>query len=133
MTEELNQSTQETGGEELSFAELFEMEENNKVVDVGDVAIGTIIGAEDDYFLVDVGDKAESFIPKSEFRLEEDAEVGVGDTFEVFVERRKDEEDCFFLVRRLLPSRSGKRLPRSRRPTVPSKGKLKTALRAVCL
>lgn len=91
MTEELNQSTQEQGGDELSFAELFEMEENNKVVAVGDVAIGTIIGSIDDYFLVDVGDKAESYIPKSEFRLEEDATVEVGDTFEVFVERRKEE------------------------------------------
>ncbi len=90
MTEELKQSTQNSG-EELSFAELFEMEENNKVVAVGDVAIGTIIGTEDDYFLVDVGDKAESYIAKSEFRLEEDAEVKIGDTFEVFVERRKDE------------------------------------------
>ncbi len=91
MTEELNQSTQETGGEELSFAELFEMEENNKVVAVGDVTKGTIIGAVEDYFLVDVGDKAESYIAKSEFRLEEDETVEVGDTFEVFVERRKEE------------------------------------------
>ena len=78
-------------GEELSFAELFEMEENNKVVAVGDVAIGTIIGTEEDYFLVDVGDKAESYIAKSEFRLDEGQEVSIGDTFEVFVERRKDE------------------------------------------
>ena len=39
MTEQLNQSTQESS-EELSFAELFEMEENNKVVAVGDVAMG---------------------------------------------------------------------------------------------
>jgi small subunit ribosomal protein S1 len=91
MTEELNQSTQETDGEELSFAELFEMEENNTVVAVGDVAMGTIIGAVDDYFLVDVGDKAESYIAKSEFRLEEDEAVEIGDTFEVFVERRKEE------------------------------------------
>jgi small subunit ribosomal protein S1 len=91
MTEEFNQSTQETDGEELSFAELFEMEENNTVVAVGDVAMGTIIGAVDDYFLVDVGDKAESYIAKSEFRLEEDEAVEIGDTFEVFVERRKEE------------------------------------------
>ena len=89
MTEELK-STQGSG-EELSFAELFEMEENNTVVAVGDVAIGTIIGTQDDHFLVDVGDKAESYIARSEFRLEEDQEVNVGDTFEVFVERRKDE------------------------------------------
>ncbi len=89
MTEELK-STQ--GNEEqLSFAELFEMEENSTVVAVGDVAIGTIIGAEDDFFLVDVGDKAESYISKSEFRLEEGQEVNIGDTFEVFVERREGE------------------------------------------
>ncbi len=77
--------------EELSFAELFEMEENNKVVAVGDVAMGTIIGAVDDYFLVDVGDKAESYIARSEFRLEEGEEINIGDVFEVFVERRKEE------------------------------------------
>ncbi|OEU56971.1 MAG: 30S ribosomal protein S1 [Desulfobulbaceae bacterium S3730MH12] len=90
MTEELKQSTQDNN-EELSFAELFEMEENNKVVAVGDVAMGTIIGAVDDYFLVDVGDKAESYIAKAEFRLEDDTEIGVGDAFEVFIERRKEE------------------------------------------
>ncbi len=91
MTDEFNQSTQETNGGELSFAELFEMEENNKVIAVGDVAIGTVIGSVDDFFLVDVGDKAESYIAKSEFRLDEHAQIQIGDTFEVFVERRKEE------------------------------------------
>lgn len=90
MTEQQKQSTQDSS-RELSFAELFEMEENNKVVAVGDVALGTIIGAVDDYFLVDVGDKAESYIAKSEFRLEEAAEIKIGDTFEVLIERRKEE------------------------------------------
>lgn len=90
MTEELNQSTQDSN-EEMSFAELFEMEENNKVVAVGDVAMGTIIGTVDGYFLVDVGDKAESYIAKSEFRLEDDTEIKVGDVYEVFIERRKEE------------------------------------------
>jgi small subunit ribosomal protein S1 len=90
MTEEINQTTQDND-EEMSFAELFEMEENNTVVNVGDVAIGTIIGTVDDYVLVDVGDKAESYIAKSEFQLDEGIEFNVGDTFEVFVERRKDE------------------------------------------
>ncbi len=90
MTEELNQTSADNE-EEMSFAELFEMEENNTVVNVGDVAIGTIIGTVDDYVLVDVGDKAESYIAKSEFQLDEGIEFNVGDTFEVFVERRKDE------------------------------------------
>ncbi len=90
MTEQLNQSTQDSS-EEMSFAELFEMEENNKVVAVGDVTLGTIIGTVDDYLLVDVGDKAESYIAKSEFRLEDGEEIKIGDVFEVFVERRKEE------------------------------------------
>ncbi len=91
MTEELKQSTTENSNQEMSFAELFEMEENSKVINVGDVTIGTVIGTIDDYVLVDVGDKAESYIAKSEFRLDEDIELAVGDTFEVFVEQRKDE------------------------------------------
>ncbi len=88
---ELKQSTQDNGSEEMSFAELFEMEENNKVVAVNDVVMGTIIGSVDGYLLVDVGDKAESYISKSEFHLDGDAEIKIGDTFEVFVERRKEE------------------------------------------
>jgi len=91
MTEDTNQSNQTENKEELSFAELFEMEENNKVVEVGNVAHGTVIGEDDDCFLVDVGDKAESYIPKSEFRLEGAEEIKIGDSIEVFVERRKDE------------------------------------------
>lgn len=90
MTEQLKQSTQDSG-EELSFAELFEMEENNKVVAVGDVSRGTIIGSVDDYFLVDVGDKAESYIAKSEFRLDSGEDIKIGDIFDVFIERRKEE------------------------------------------
>ena len=91
MTEELNQLNQEENDQEMSFADLFEMEENNRVVEVGNVASGTIIGVEDDYYLVDVGDKAESYISKSEFRLDGIEGIKVGDAVEVFVERRKDE------------------------------------------
>ncbi len=90
MTEQFKQSTQESG-DELSFAELFEMEENNKVVAVGDVTVGTIIGSVDDYFLVDVGDKAESYIAKSEFHLDSGEDIKIGDVFDVFIERRKEE------------------------------------------
>ncbi len=89
MTEALTQST--INDEELSFAELFEMEENSSVVNVGDVTLGTIIGVVDGYVLVDVGDKAESYVAKSEFQLEEGKDFQIGDTFEVFIERRKDE------------------------------------------
>ncbi len=89
MTESLNQTP--NSDEELSFAELFEMEENNRVVNVGDVTTGTIIGIVDGYVQVDVGDKAESYIAKSEFQLEKGKEIQIGDIFDVFIERRKDE------------------------------------------
>ncbi|MBT8332873.1 MAG: 30S ribosomal protein S1 [Deltaproteobacteria bacterium] len=91
MTEELNQLNNDENDGEMSFADLFEMEENNTVIEVGNVANGTIIGVEDDFYLVDVGDKAESYIPKSEFRHDGIEDIQVGDSVEVFVERRKDE------------------------------------------
>jgi len=78
--------------EEMSFADLFEMEENSTVSKVGDVIMGTIVGVVDDHVLVDIGDKAESYIALSEFRIDGvDPDIKVGDTFEVFVEKRKEE------------------------------------------
>lgn len=82
----------QNNGSEESFAELFEQEDHNTVINVGEVAIGTVVGIEHDMLLMDVGDKAESYIPLSEFRHEDpDREIKVGDKFEVFIERRKDE------------------------------------------
>jgi small subunit ribosomal protein S1 len=80
------------GNEEMSFADLFEMEENSSVSKVGDVIKGTVVGIVDDHVLVDIGDKAESYIPLSEFRTEgEEQDIKIGDSFEVFVEKRKEE------------------------------------------
>ncbi len=77
--------------ETMSFAELFEQEGNSTVCKVGDVIVGTVVGLMDDQVLMDIGDKAESFIALSEFRNEgEPVPVNVGDTFEVFVERRQE-------------------------------------------
>jgi small subunit ribosomal protein S1 len=85
-------TAENTGSEEMSFAELFEQEDHNTVINVGEVAIGTVVGIEHDMLLMDVGDKAESYIPLAEFRHEDpDREIKVGDQFEVFIERRKDE------------------------------------------
>ncbi|VAW41201.1 SSU ribosomal protein S1p [hydrothermal vent metagenome] len=85
-TAEINDS------EEISFAELFEQEDNNTVIEVGAVATGTVVGLNNDMVLLDVGDKAESYIPLAEFRHEDpDREIKIGDKFEVFIERRKDE------------------------------------------
>ncbi len=78
--------------EEMSFAELFEQEDNNTVITVGEVALGTVVGLSSDAALIDVGDKAESYIPLAEFRNEDpNREVKIGDQFEVFIEKRKDE------------------------------------------
>jgi small subunit ribosomal protein S1 len=82
----------DSNNEDISFAELFEQEENNTVVNVGEVAIGTVVDLAGDAVLIDVGDKAESYILLSEFRHEDpDREIKVGDQFEVFVEKRKEE------------------------------------------
>ena len=74
--------------EGASFAELFEG--SLYVANVGDVVNGTIVGVTNDYVLVDIGDKSESEIAKSEFRNDlDEGELKVGDTCEVFVEKRE--------------------------------------------
>ncbi len=56
------------------------------------MATGTVVGLNNDMVLLDVGDKAESYISLAEFRHEDpDREIKIGDQFEVFIERRKDE------------------------------------------
>ncbi len=78
--------------EEMSFAELFEQEENNTVINVGEVAMGAVVDINSDAVLIDVGDKAESYISLSEFRTEDpDRVIKIGDQFEVFIEKRKEE------------------------------------------
>ena len=80
------------GSEEMSFADLFEMNENSAVSKVGDVVMGRIVSIVDNHAMVDIGDKAESYIPLSEFLTDgEKDEVNVGDSYEVFVEKRKEE------------------------------------------
>ncbi len=82
----------ENGMEEISFAELFEQEDNNTVITVGEVAMGTVVDMNNDALLIDVGDKAESYIAMSEFRHEDpDRVIKIGDQFEVFIEKRKEE------------------------------------------
>ena len=86
------QSAADSGREDISFAELFEQEDHNTVINVGEVATGTVVGIDNEMVLIDVGDKAESYIPLAEFRHEDpDRVIKVGDQFEVFIERRKDE------------------------------------------
>ncbi len=85
-------AAEENGMEEMSFAELFEQEDNNTVINVGEVAIGTVVDRNADALLIDVGDKAESYIAIGEFRNEEqERAIEIGDQFEVFIEKRKEE------------------------------------------
>ena len=85
-------AAEENGMEEISFAELFEQEDNNTVINVGEVAIGTVVDRNADALLIDVGDKAESYIAIGEFRNEEqERPIEIGDQFEVFIEKRKEE------------------------------------------
>ncbi|WPD22885.1 MAG: 30S ribosomal protein S1 [Candidatus Electrothrix aestuarii] len=85
-------AAEESGMEDISFAELFEQEDNNTVINVQEVAIGTVVDLNSDAVLIDVGDKAESYIAIGEFRREDpDRVIQIGDQFEVFIEKRKEE------------------------------------------
>lgn len=76
--------------ENASFADLFE--DSLKVANVGDVIEGTVIAIIDNKAIIDIGDKSESAVPLSEFKNEgESVEVKIGDTFDVFVEKREGE------------------------------------------
>ncbi len=86
-------AAEENGMEDnISFAELFEQGDNNTVINVQEVAIGTVVDLNSDALLIDVGDKAESYIAIGEFRGEDpDRVIKIGDKFEVFIEKRKEE------------------------------------------
>jgi len=91
----VNNKTQPTTPTEAppagSFAQMFE-DSQAKVAAVGEVVVGTVIGLTKDHAIIDIGDKSESTIHLSEFKVDGEAtEVAVGDTFDVFVEKREAE------------------------------------------
>lgn len=91
----VNNKTQPTTPAEAppagSFAQLFE-DSKVKVAAVGEVVVGTVLSVTKDSAIIDIGDKAESSIHLSEFKLDgESVEVAAGDTFDVFVEKREAE------------------------------------------
>ncbi len=88
MVQSTDTTTTSGGGE--SFADLFE--QSIQVAGVGEVVKGEVIAVGKDFVLVDIGDKSEGEIDIAEFKDEDGAiEVKVGDTFEVFVEKREPE------------------------------------------
>jgi small subunit ribosomal protein S1 len=84
-------ATTTTAGDMGSFAQLFEASQV-KVADVGEVVAGTVIGLTRDQAIIDIGDKSESTIPLSEFKVDgELSELKIGDVYDVFVEKREAE------------------------------------------
>ncbi len=76
--------------DEMSFADLFN-EEQLRIATVGEVVEGTVIGLSSSFALFDIGDKSECEIALNEFTSEEDTPVEVGNTYDVFVEKREAE------------------------------------------
>jgi len=66
----------------------------------GSVVKGTVVGVSDDYVTIDVGLKSEGRVPLKEFAAPgQDAEIQVGDSVEVYVERMEDREGAAMLSR----------------------------------
>ncbi|MFP6891453.1 MAG: 30S ribosomal protein S1, partial [Nitrospinota bacterium] len=57
----------------------------------GEIINGKVVRVESDYFLVDVGYKSEGFVSRREFP-DRGRSIGPGDTVEVYVEAREDED-----------------------------------------
>src|SRR3954465_3974805 len=86
MTSDTNNSHEE------NFAALFEESLKHEDVKEGDIVKGTVIQVGKDHVVVDIGYKSEGTIPLYEF-VQADGTVGVkeGDTIDVFLESREDE------------------------------------------
>ena len=66
----------------------------------GSVVKGTVVSVSDDYVTIDVGLKSEGRVPLKEFAAPgQDAEIQVGDSVEVYVERMEDREGAAMLSR----------------------------------
>ena len=66
----------------------------------GSVVKGIVVGVSDDHVTIDVGLKSEGRVPKKEFAAPgQDAEIQLGDTVEVYVERMEDRDGAAMLSR----------------------------------
>jgi small subunit ribosomal protein S1 len=78
------------------FAKLYE--ESIRELREREVVTGTVVGISNDGVLVDVGYKSEGIIPKSQFQDDQgDLTIEVGDTVEVFLEKKEDSEGLIYL------------------------------------
>ena len=104
MTDEMQ--TQETSGEsgraadEESFEQLFEQSLN--LVKQGEVVIGTLLRADPDTVLIDIGYKSEGIVSAQEFNdLEEEP---IGQEVEVFLEKLEVSQSRGRYIVFLIPS-----------------------------
>lgn len=75
-----------------TFADLFQQSLKQTKMRAGDIVIGTVVGIDDKYVLVDVGLKSEGTIPKEQFMTRDgEMEIKVGDETEVVVEMPADD------------------------------------------
>jgi small subunit ribosomal protein S1 len=96
--EESYSVSEKTGGSD-DFMKLYEA--SVKVIERGKVVLGEIVRVGDGHVLVDIGYKSEGKIPLAEFMdAEGKVTVSCGDTVEVLVVRREDENGCPVLSRR---------------------------------
>ncbi len=90
--------TEGEGGEEASFADLFE--ESLERIQEGSVVSGVVVQVTSDYVVVDVGAKSEGQIPIHEFATDgAEPVINVGDTVEVLLESSEDDEGGIRLSR----------------------------------
>ena len=65
----------------------------------GGVVKGIVVGVSDDHVTIDVGLKSEGRVPKEFAAPGQDAEIQLGDTVEVYVERMEDRDSAAMLSR----------------------------------
>ncbi|WP_269147109.1 30S ribosomal protein S1 [Rhodospirillum rubrum] len=102
--ERINQHMADSAQDLAFTAENFESLLNEQLGESGglegSVLTGTVIGVSGDFAVVDVGLKSEGRVPLKEFsRGGDDAEIKIGDTVDVFVERYEDKDGLIVLSR----------------------------------
>ena len=87
----MNQAETTAGPSTESFAELLDQSFQEMTSIEGSVVSGTVISIEKDMILIDVGLKCEGRVPLREFgNNEEEININVGDSVEVYIERLED-------------------------------------------
>ena len=87
----MNQAETTAGPSTENFAELLDQSFQEMTSIEGSVVSGTVISIEKDMILIDVGLKCEGRVPLREFgNNEEEININVGDSVEVYIERLED-------------------------------------------